>query len=124
MRIRLVFIGCVLPVLLGACAPLQPFRTEPPAATVIANPTPCSIVDDSDAIASTGLVAPECASRIREDASRYSLYFAEFDDQGWTYPDSARYRKGLPISSSIAESAVEQGCQSSHGEEAANAMDR
>jgi hypothetical protein len=91
MRIRNLFVGCVLPVLLVACAPLQPLRTEPPAAAAIAGAAPCSIVDDGAATESTGLVAPECASRIREDASRWRLYFAEFDDQGWTYPDSGRY---------------------------------
>jgi hypothetical protein len=36
----------------------------------------------------------------------------------------ARYYKGLPISSSIAESAVNPGCQSSYGQEATNAVDR
>jgi hypothetical protein len=89
-NVKLRFAGCLLPVLLGACAPLQAYRTEAPG-TALATATPCTIVDDSDAVASTGLVASECASRIREDSDRYRLYFAEFDDQGWTYPESASY---------------------------------
>jgi hypothetical protein len=36
----------------------------------------------------------------------------------------ARHRKGLPISSSIAESAVNHGCQLPYGQETTNALDR
>lgn len=96
MGFRRLLICCLVPVVLGACSPLKPFRTEPPAALTkatrgVASSAPCSIPDDSGGTASDGLVAAECAARIREDADRYRLYFAEFDDQGWSYPPSPLY---------------------------------
>ena len=87
---------CLWFAALSACAPLQPFRTEAPAIVAsgergAVGAAPCSAPEDTGSTASDGLVAPECAARIREDADRYRLYFAEFDDQGWSYPETPRY---------------------------------
>jgi hypothetical protein len=72
------------------CAPLQPYRTQPPESAYASTLTPCTTADGAPDEAE-GRVAAQCDARIREDASRYRLYFAEFDDQGWAFPSDARY---------------------------------
>lgn len=96
MGIRRLLICCLVPGVLAACAPLKPYRTEPPqpmtkATRGVPATAPCSVPPESSGTPADGLVAAECAARIREDADRYRLYFAEFDDQGWSYPPSERY---------------------------------
>ena len=92
---RLLFAAwLVVTCLAGAgCAPLQPYRTEPPAAAYDPARHDCdpSREDSDDAGDIGGKVDARCATRIREDASNYRLYFTEFDDQGWAYPDDAQY---------------------------------
>jgi hypothetical protein len=92
---RLLFAAwLVVTCLAGAgCAPLQPYRTEAPAAAYDPALHVCdpSREDSDDAGDIGGKVDARCATRIREDASNYRLYFTEFDDQGWAYPDDAQY---------------------------------
>ena len=90
------FVAGALLAALSACSPLHAFRTEAPTlraerARALLADAPCTVPEAAAGTASDGLVAPECAARIREDSARYRLYFAEFDDQGWTYPDAPSY---------------------------------
>jgi hypothetical protein len=75
---------------LCGCAPLQPYRTVPPSAAYGASAPTCDPTPEQGADIG-GDVPADCAPRIREDASNYRLYFAEFDDQGWSFPADAPY---------------------------------
>ena len=92
---RRLFAACLaVTCLAGAgCAPLQPYRTEPPSAAYDPARHDCDATrdDPNDASDIGGKVDARCATRIREDASNYRLYFTEFDDQGWAYPGDAPY---------------------------------
>ena len=66
---------------LAGCAALTPYRTELPTQLGTAAAAPCTPAREDPANEDVGgSVSAECAHRIREDASKYSLYFAEFDD--------------------------------------------
>ena len=92
---RRLFAACLaVTCLAGAgCAPLQPYRTEPPSAAYDPARHDCDATrdDPNDASDIGGKVDARCATRIREDASNYRLYFTEFDDQGWAYPGDTPY---------------------------------
>jgi hypothetical protein len=89
---RLLLTTClVLACLFAAgCAPLKPYRTEWREAATPADCNPTPEPDDPQQDTG-GYVDKRCANRIREDAANYSLYFAEFDDQGWAYPKAQQY---------------------------------
>jgi hypothetical protein len=74
----------LLLLLLGACAPLTPYRTEWPT-----RPIDCS----PDA---KGAVPSACGNSILETAvkARYELLITEFDDQGLQYPDPKEFTGG------------------------------
>jgi hypothetical protein len=77
---------------LMGCAELTPYRTEIPSPLGSESGHPCTALSEDPANEdSGGSVSSECAHRMREDAAKYRLYFAEFDDQGWAYPAGSSY---------------------------------
>jgi len=84
----------VLSLCLASCADLTPYRTEPAATPYAASDASCApMAEDPSQPQIGGRVPQSCDARIREDAPNYRLYFTEFDDQGWAYPDNAPYGK-------------------------------
>lgn len=86
--LRIIFVSLVLFVV--GCTLLAPQRTKTPAmpfseAIRLNAPAPCLPQLSQDG-SRGGKVARVCADLIREDAGAYTLFFAEFDDQGWSYP--------------------------------------
>jgi hypothetical protein len=66
-------------------------------------------------------IQPEDAVTLWWNLRRISSYIRNNTNTLVNY--AARHRRGLPISSSIAESAVNSGCESSNGQKAQNAVD-
>lgn len=91
---RFVKVGVATIVALAAivwvtASPLQAYRTKLPN-DAEARAVECSIIPGTGTD-DQGHVRAACADRIVEHATNYELHFAEFDDQGFPFPENAGY---------------------------------
>lgn len=100
-------LATVLLVLTAGCVQLVPHRNDPVRVSLKESfdkpaKAPCSIPRSIDGQPSSGAVdKTNCGRRIREDSENYSLYFAEYDDQGWAYHDDLEKEPGRVFSKDL-----------------------